>query len=357
MPRRDFGRIAEIADADLAEVEGVPTETFEEVERETAALRALLDIRQGLRWLGVHDFERPRLHPSLLALFDGSLGDPRSLLTSDVLRSQADNGQPSIKITLPRGRNREPQPITQDELRMNAARALARAREQADEQVFLHWEVAFPDVWTDWESSEPQGGFDAIIGNPPWDRLKMQEVEWFASRKLEIAMQQRASDRMRMIEELKDRDDPLAAEYERARLASEEAVTVAREIGDYPLLSGGDVNIYSLFVERGLSLINSRGLVGLLTPSGIASDLTASDFFKSVSTTGRLGHLYDFENRRPPLPHFFPAVDSRFKFCTLVVGGPQRRFEAAKCAFSCATQNRSKAWSDHSNWHLSILRV
>lgn len=108
-------------------------ETFEEAEQETAALRALLDVRQGLRWLGVHDFERPRLHPSLLALFDGSLGDPRSLLTSDVLRSQADQAQPSIKITLPRGRNHEPQPITQDELRLNAARALARARERADD--------------------------------------------------------------------------------------------------------------------------------------------------------------------------------------------------------------------------------
>ena len=105
------------------------------------------------------------------------------------------------------------------------------------------------------------------------------------------------------------------------------------ESGEYPLLSGGDVNIYSLFVERVLSLISPRGLLGLLTPSGIASDLTASDFFKSVSTTGRLGRLYDFENRRPSKPHFFPAVDSRFKFCVLVVSGSHRRFEAAKCAF------------------------
>jgi hypothetical protein len=219
-------RIAEIADADLAEVKE-SKETFEEAEQETAALRALLDVRQGLRWLGVHNFETPRLHPSMLALFDGSLGDPRNLLTSNLLRSQADEAQPSIKITRPRGRNREPQPITQDELRLNAARALARARERADEQVFLHWEVAFPDVWTNWESSEPHGGFDAIIGNPPWDRLKMQEVEWFTSHRLDIAMQQRASDRARMIGELKDKGDPLAAEYERARLASEEAVAVA----------------------------------------------------------------------------------------------------------------------------------
>jgi hypothetical protein len=47
----------------------------------------------------------------------------------------------------------------------------------AAEQRFLHWQIAFPGVWKNWASTEPQGGFDAVIGNPPWDRLKMQEVE------------------------------------------------------------------------------------------------------------------------------------------------------------------------------------
>lgn len=100
-------------------------------------------------------------------------------------------------------------------------------------------------------------------------------------------------------------------------------------MGDYPLLSGGDTNIYSLFVERGTRLIRSDGLTGLLTPSGIASDKTAADFFKSVATTGRLSTLYDFENRKV----FFPDVHASFKFCALVVGGKLRRFEGAQCAF------------------------
>ena len=97
------------------------------------------------------------------------------------------------------------------------------------------------------------------------------------------------------------------------------ALRMARNDGDYPLLSGGDVNLYSLFVERAMKLVKPDGIVGLLTPSGIASDKTAAPFFKGVSTGGRLKALYDFENRRTRLNSqpFFPDVDSRFKFCAL----------------------------------------
>jgi hypothetical protein len=77
------------------------------------------------------------------------------------------------------------------------------------------------------------------------------------------------------------------------------------------------------------------GIVGLLVPSGIAADKGASVFFRSISTTGRLGALLDFENRRNSIgaQPFFPDVDSRFKFSALVVGGRDRRFRAAACAF------------------------
>ena len=66
--------------------------------------------------------------------------------------------------------------------------------------------------------------------------------------------------------------------------------------------------------------------VGLLTPSGIYADKTAANFFKAVSTTGRVAGLFDFENRRlgTDLPPFFPDVDSRFKFCALILGGEER---------------------------------
>jgi hypothetical protein len=101
-------------------------------------------------------------------------------------------------------------------------------------------------VWTSWTSAEPQGGFDAVIGNPPWDRLKMQEVEWFAARAPQVARQARAADRKRMIEEMKAAGDPLISLYERAAVLAGKAMERARHSGDYPRLSKGDINIYAL---------------------------------------------------------------------------------------------------------------
>ena len=101
------------------------------------------------------------------------------------------------------------------------------------------------------------------------------------------------------------------------------------------MLSRGDTNIYALFVERGLSLLKPDGILGLLVPSGIAADKGAAEFFRSVSTTGRLGAFFDFENRPagPTRTQFFPDVYYRFKFAALIVGGFKREFESAACAF------------------------
>ena len=67
-----------------------------------------------------------------------------------------------------------------------------------------------------------------------------------------------------------------------------------------------------------MTLVKPDGMVGLLVPSGIASDWTAAPFFKSVATEDRLKALYDFENRRTryDLPPFFAGCGQRrFKFC------------------------------------------
>ena len=174
-----------------------------------------------------------------------------------------------------------------------------------------------------------------MIGNPPWDRIKLQEVEWFAPRAPDLALAPTAAARRRGIQKLRDAGDPLADAFDDAKARADTLGQLMRACGDYPLLGGGDVNLYSLFVERALRLVKPDGLVGLLTPSGIYADKTAADFFKSVSTGGRVGGLFDFENRRlgTDLPPFFPDVDSRFKFCALILGGEQRRFDETRCAF------------------------
>ena len=209
------------------------------------------------------------------------------------------------------------------------------ARSVADSERFLHWEVAFPGVWHGWQDVRPRGGFDAVIGNPPWDRIKLQEVEWFATRAPGLALAPTAAARKDGILRLRNQGAPLVDEYDEAKERADRLGQLVRVSGDYPLLGGGDINLYSLFVERAMSLVKPDGFVGLLTPSGIYADKTAARFFQSVSTSGRVGGLFDFENRRlgTDLPPFFPDVDSRFKFCVLVLGGEERRFDETECAF------------------------
>ena len=205
---------------------------------------------------------------------------------------------------------------------------LAKARDQMAQEGFLNWQVAFPGVWQDWRSATPRGGFDAVIGNPPWDRVKLQQVEWFAARRPEIARAQRAADRKRMIGALQTSGDSLFAAFEQADERAKSAGRVARQWGDYPFLARGDINLYSLFVERAMALVKPDGVVGLLTPSGIASDKTAALFFRSVATEGRLRALYDFENKKV----FFPDIHASFKFCVFVATRTQRP-TSARCAF------------------------
>ncbi|MDE0259906.1 MAG: restriction endonuclease, partial [Gammaproteobacteria bacterium] len=291
-----------LTDAEIAEAHR-SADIFAEVSEMTAPLHAFMSLLHAFDWLGI-----PRRGPvktAFLKWLDGVFGDQIAIAQGEPFDSK--------DAHLPH---------------LNDALGLAASER------FLNWQVAFPGVWSDWEAKELKGGFDAVIGNPPWDRMKLQQVEWFAARRPEIAMAPRAADRKRMIAELQKAEDPLAEDF---RLASERAAAgarVARTSGDYPLLARGDLNLYSLFVERAMTLVRPDGMVGLLVPSGIASDKMAAPFFKSVATEGRLKALYDFENRRTryDTTPFFPDVDSRFKFCAFVAS-PAPGSEPARCAF------------------------
>lgn len=295
-----------LTDAEIAEAHRSKL-VFDEVRDMTAPLDAFLSLIHAFEWLGVKSRED---RSALVAFFDSQFGDPIQIALGHPMQS---TGRPEAE---------------------RFEKILAQALELIAEERFLNWEVAFPGVWTDWEGTTPAGGFDAIVGNPPWDRMKLQQVEWFAARRPEIALATRASDRSRLIRDLSVQNDPLAQDYEKADERAEAAIRVARAGRSYPLLSGGDINLYSLFVERATALVKDGGMIGLLTPSGIASDKTASRFFKEVTGGGRLRALFDFENRRTRhgAAPFFPDVDSRFKFCALVMSREQ--IDApARCAF------------------------
>ena len=288
-----------LPDAEVAET-AQSAKLFDDIHAGTAPLDAFLSLLHAFDWLKPNREDRAAIATWLI----GNYGDPVAIAMGreEVASDAADAA--------------------------TFAELLAQARNVVKDERFLNWQVAFPGVWTDWENADRQGGFDAVIGNPPWDRVKLQQVEWFASRRREIALAQRASDRKRMIQALEGASDPLFGEFQRASDRAAVAASMARQCGEYPYLSRGDVNLYSLFVERAMALVNSDGAIGLLTPSGIASDKTAAPFFRSVATAGRLRALYDFENKKV----FFPDVHASFKFCVFVAGR-QRRAQPANCAF------------------------
>ncbi len=303
--------IGNLTDIDIAEAHRSKA-LMDSISNALHPMRRTLDFFQAQRWAG--KAEAKDYQQTWVALLAQEYGD--NLLESvDFLAKR--------KGKLPTERER------------HAHATMQRALQRAEQEHFLHWELAFPTIW-----QNGYGGFDAVIGNPPWDRMKLQQVEWFSERKPEIAKAARASDRKKLIAQLEADNDPLWQDYLTAQAASEAASRVARECGDYPLLSGGDINLYSLFVERAQALIHPRGLVGLLCPSGIAADKGAAEFFRTLTTPSplwgegegegsRLAALYDFENKKT----FFPDIHASFKFCALIFGGEQRTVPTARCAF------------------------
>lgn len=179
----------------------------------------------------------------------------------------------------------------------------------AREYQFFHWHFAFPEVFE-------RGGFDCVLGNPPWERVKLQEKEWFAKRSPEIADAPNAAARKLMIRVLADDDPELYRAFLDALRKSESWSHLMRSTGRYPLCGRGDINLYAVFSEAMRTLLNDWGRVGCVLPTGIATDDTTKRFFQDVVRTRALASLFDFENKGI----FFPDVHRNYKFCLFTTG-------------------------------------
>lgn len=306
-----------LTDAEIAEAHR-SADVFAEVKDMTAPLDALLSFIHALDWL---DLKGKTSKMALTAFFDGEFGDPIEIVM----------GKRNPKRPKDVGAGTKNQMSAVDKFNLFAG-VYDQARELINEENFLNWQVAFPGIWSQWDGENLTGGFDGVIGNPPWDRMKLQQVEWFAARRPEISMAQRAADRTKMIKALEAAGDPLAADFQKANDRADAASRMARKGGDYPLLSGGDTNLNSLFVERAARIVAPAGVVGLLIPSGIATETTSQVFFSRLIEQRAASCCLDFFNKRASGPLFFADVYYRFKFSVLVFSGSGRQFEACRFA-------------------------
>ena len=224
--------------------------------------------------------------------------------------------------------------LTLDNLSIDAPRraALDAARAACEHARVLHWPLAFPQVFAN-------GGFDCVLGNPPWEHVELKEEEFFATRHRDVAEAKNKAERSQRIQWLAEgmlarhlfpdlahakqeaeAEQRLYAEFIIARRTLEAASNFAHVDGDdggrYPLTGTGRVNTYALFAETISQITHSDGRAGFIVPTGIATDDTTKAYFANLTQHGRLVSLYDIENRQG----LFPAVDSRMKFCLLTLG-------------------------------------
>ena len=184
-------------------------------------------------------------------------------------------------------------------------------RRIAEEQRFFHWCVEFPEVFA------ANKGFDVMCGNPPWDKIKVEDKKWFESHgRADIVNAGTASQRKKAIADLPSTDPILYKEYAKALADAEALSRFVRLAGRFDLTATGDIDLYPMFAELCLSF--SKEAWGLVIPTGIAVNDSNKAFFSKLIDENRLVSLYDFENREKLFD-----IDSTNHFCLLTIGKEQ----------------------------------
>jgi hypothetical protein len=199
------------------------------------------------------------------------------------------------------------------------SRVLAGALSESVRLRFFHWPLEFPEVFA-------RGGFDVILCNPPWERIKLQQEEFFATRDLDISRAPNAAARRELIAQLREKKPALWREYQEALHDADAMSKYLRTCGQFPLTGRGDINTYAVFAERFTSLLRTQGRVGAVVPSGIATDNTTRNFFAALVNSNTLVSLYDFENA---VGLFEGVGHGRFKFCLLTIAGGSLPIESS----------------------------
>jgi hypothetical protein len=242
-----------------------------------------------------------------------------------------------------------PPPVTEETFRRLASRPanvpeavrqeVVRLREQYQ---FFHWHLAFPEVFrvpAKGEKPESEalgwsGGFDVVLGNPPWEMQEIKDTEFFAATFPEISTATSAKDKSRLLDQLRATQPDLWLAYvDYARCTNAEGAFTSNS-GRFPLGAVGRVNIYRLFVETALQGTGRAGRLGLVIPSGFAFDSFSQPLFRAIFQGRQLVSFHDFENS----DGLFPGVHRSQRFGLLTgLGSPGSRSESKFLFFATST--------------------
>ncbi len=165
----------------------------------------------------------------------------------------------------------------------------------AEEYQFFHWHISFPDVFMpklpnemyDEETTGWTGGFDCVLGNPPWDMIETQES---------------------------DPDTEIQKTIHTQHFISAS--------GNYPLTSSNRKNLFAIFVELALKLTANDGICGLVVPTAIVTDSPTESLCKYLVKNKLIISLFDFENRGNEFRgKFFDSVHPQYKISLVTIAG------------------------------------
>lgn len=198
-----------------------------------------------------------------------------------------------------------------------------------DQFQFFHWYLAFPDIFIKSSLSEEtenkntglSGGFDVIIGNPPWERIKLQEKEYLSSRSSETSDTYDSISRENVIKS----DAAVYKDFILLRGKKLREKHFLSESGVYPLCGSGDLTTYALFPELFINILNQKGQAGFITQTQLITEKSYSRLTKYLLESQQIISCYAFENERL----IFPSAHHSTRFILLSIGKKCYKFPCA----------------------------
>jgi hypothetical protein len=221
--------------------------------------------------------------------------------------------------------NLYPTNVTLEQLRENEKvneALIERVLKTADKYHFFHYHLEFPEVFEN-------RGFDCLLGNPPWEKINLEDKEFFAIRKSVISAIKNATVRNKAIADLKTEEPSLHLEYSEAVDYTNKQISFFKVSGSFQFGNEGLLNTYPLFTEKVGEILNEDGACGYIIPSGFFMDDTTSPLFRHYFQNKRLKCIYDFENRN----RIFAHVDGRYRFCAVTIQKQNEQNHKAKFLF------------------------
>lgn len=174
---------------------------------------------------------------------------------------------------------------------------------------FFHWHVEFPHIFRSGNGAkgvDPEtgwaGGFTCVIGNPPWERIAVEDDKFFPRYASWVLEETTTAKRKAAIEILRHTHPHIFKTYVDAQRTSAAIGHLASGSNRYPLTAVGRLTTQALFAGLGLQLIYSSGSCGFILPTGVIADVPMKDFWGWLVDNRRITQIIDFENRRGIFP-------------------------------------------------------